>query len=134
MICALVITGMPPLSGFVGKFMLIAAALSDETITRIGDLSVGNIVFFALLIVSGLAGVLGLMRLGIRAFWVPESLKIPRLRVIEVLPIAGLLGGVLFITVFAVPVSAYLQRTADALHLGNDAGYRILLERPVEAS
>src|SRR5699024_8687476 len=101
-------------------------------ITRINEVSTENLLFFVLLIVSGLAGVLGLMRLGIRAFWVPERLKVPRLRVIEVVPIAGLLGGVLFVTVFAAPVSGYLQRTADSLHLGAAIGHGVLLERPVE--
>ena len=54
----------------------------------------------------------------IRLFWVPASHKVPRLRLIEAAPIAGLLLCCVLITVQAGPVMGFLQRTAEALHDG----------------
>ena len=48
---------------------------------------------FGLLIVSGLFGTIALMRVGMRHFWTAQDRPAPRLRVIETLPIAGLLAA-----------------------------------------
>lgn len=113
LLCLLVLTGLPPLSGFIGKFALMVAVLGEETQ---GMALYGGAAFIVLLIVSGLAATITLMRLGIQWFWVPEEQQSPRLRLIEAGPVAGLLLLVISLTIAAGPILAYLQRTAQALH------------------
>ena len=126
--CTLMLTGMPPLAGFVGKFALMAAALEQGALAEVPW---STWVLVALLILSGLAGVVALMRLGIRLFWVPEQHRTPRLRVIEAAPIAGLLLCCILLTVYAGPVLDYLQRTAEALLHGPAFAEGILSSEPV---
>ena len=76
-----------------------------------------------------LLGAIALGRIGIRAFWVPVRREPPRLRVIEVLPIAGLLALTVAITVQAGPVMRYLDDAALALRVGDDYT-RSLLSAP----
>lgn len=113
LLCLLVLTGLPPLSGFIGKFTLMVAVLGEEAQ---GLALHGGAAFIVLLIVSGLAATITLMRLGIQWFWVPDEHQPPRLRLIEAGPVAGLLLLVIGLTVAAGPVLGYLQRTAQALH------------------
>ena len=66
--------------------------------------------------VSGLAALIGMTRAGIRAFWVPVGNTVPRVRLIEMAPVAVLLALCVAITVRAGPVMAYMQDTAARLH------------------
>jgi multicomponent K+:H+ antiporter subunit D len=50
-----------------------------------------------------------------RIFWVSEERTVPRVRVIEMAPIAALLALLLALTVAAGPVMDYLQHAAQAL-------------------
>jgi multicomponent K+:H+ antiporter subunit D len=63
--CALVLSGLPPLSGFIAKFALLTAALNPTT----GVVSTASWVMLPVLILSGLAALVALTRAGIRAFW-----------------------------------------------------------------
>lgn len=107
-LCALVIAGLPPLSGFVGKVGMLSALLA------VGTPSAWTL--FTLLIVSGLFAAVALMRVGMRHFWTTQDLPVPRLRVVETLPIALLLGAVVFMVVRADATYRYASATADALH------------------
>src|SRR5690606_19131739 len=129
--CALLIAGLPPLSGFLAKFALLTAVLNPQGIAESAsaDVGVDAWTLLVLLIASGLAGAIALGRIGIRAFWVPVRREPPRLRVIEVLPIAGLLALSVAITVQAGPVMRYLDDAAAALRVG-DAYTRSLLSAP----
>ncbi|CAN5703737.1 monovalent cation/H+ antiporter subunit D [soil metagenome] len=120
--CTLLITGMPPLSGFVGKFAVLSTLLASSipdvsnTAGAVTTMGPARWVFFGLVIVSGLASLLGLLRVGIRYFWGPQEGPPPRLRVIECGPIAALLLVCIVLTVAAAPVMRYTQAAAAALN------------------
>jgi multicomponent K+:H+ antiporter subunit D len=107
--CALLIAGMPPLPGFVAKFALLAALLDvDPVPTAVWGM-------LALLVVSGLAAIIALGRVGVRMFWAsPETGA--RVRVIELAPVAALLALCIGLTVCAGPAMRYMQDTAQTLH------------------
>lgn len=110
--CTLVVAGLPPLSGFVGKVAMLSAVLADPG--RASGLA--GWALFGLLIASGLLAATGLVRVGIRHFWSPQDRPAPTLRVIECVPIALLLAGCAGLGVGAEPALRYLQASADALH------------------
>ncbi len=69
-----------------------------------------------LLVVSGLLTIISLSGTGIRYFWAPQERQTPRLRVIECLPIAGLIGVCMALTVHAEAALRYTQDASRALH------------------
>ena len=70
----------------------------------------------AVLLLSGLAVMIALMRAGIRVFWVPIESAVPTVRFLEMLPIVGLLFLCVALTIQAGPVSRFMQATAESLH------------------
>ncbi len=116
--CTLLIAGMPPLSGFVGKFAMLGALLNPEGLGSSGTAvpSASGWAFMALLIASGLLALIALTRAGIRLFWAAYDRGAPHLRVIEGLPVAALLIACVMLTVQADTVMRYTQATAEALH------------------
>ncbi|MEO7151127.1 MAG: monovalent cation/H+ antiporter subunit D [Burkholderiaceae bacterium] len=107
-VCTLVIAGLPPLSGFVAKLAMLTALLDLRTPAAW--------TLFALLILSGLFAAMSLMRVGMRHFWTAQDRPATRLRVIETLPIAGLLAASLAMVLQADDVLAYTGAAAEALH------------------
>ncbi|WP_151448530.1 monovalent cation/H+ antiporter subunit D [Lacisediminimonas profundi] len=107
-VCALVVTGLPPLSGFVGKLAMLSALLDVHTAAAWA--------FFGLLIVSGLFAAIALVRVGMRHFWTSQPLTALRLRVVETLPIGLLLAACVLLAVRAEPALAYMRATAESLH------------------
>lgn len=107
--CALVMAGVPPLSGFVAKFSLIHALLAPPP----GPLTWALV---ALIVLSGLAGTIALTRFGVRTFWAAGDLEPPRLHATEVAAIGLLLTACIALTVLAGPVLGYLARTSADLH------------------
>jgi multicomponent K+:H+ antiporter subunit D len=129
-VSALVTAGLPPLSGFVAKLAMLTALLELRTPAAW--------TLFVLLIVSGLLAATALMRVGVRHFWTTQDRPVPRLRVIETLPIAGLLAAAVALVLQGEAVLVYTRAAADALHaptLYIDAvmGARPVL-RPLEAA
>ncbi|CAM5789405.1 monovalent cation/H+ antiporter subunit D [Castellaniella caeni] len=110
--CALLIIGLPPLSGFVAKFSLLSAALQTA---EQGAPTLNVWLLVGVMLVSGLIGLMALGRCGIRLFWVPEQLHVPTLRLSEVTPILVLLLACALLTIQAGPVMDYLQDTAHYL-------------------
>jgi multicomponent K+:H+ antiporter subunit D len=108
--CALLISGLPPLAGFVAKFAILAGLIGGTSVA-------GTDWFFvALLIFSGLLALTAMCRVGIRTLWSPEKREAPRIRLLEIAPVAGLLAVCVGLTIWAGPVLAYMESTARALH------------------
>jgi len=130
----LLLIGLPPLSGFLAKFSLLSAVLSDESIAAGRDaLLPGNGAWwlFALVILSGLAGTIAFTRAGIRLFWAVSSRKAPVLRANEALPVMLLLGCCLAITIFADPLQRFLQTTAETLAAPSAYVQSVMQARPM---
>jgi multicomponent K+:H+ antiporter subunit D len=125
--CALLVAGLPPLSGFLAKFAMLAAVLdvSSPTMTAAGW------TFFTFAIVSGLAATVVLSRAGIRYFWAPQGRGLPTVRWVEGLPVGALLLVALALTVFAQPVTLYTRAAAAALFSPSPYVEAILSAKPV---
>jgi len=108
--CALLLTGLPPLSGFVGKFAMLSGLLGSPHVWPAGW------IFMGLLIVSGFLSLIALGRSGIRHFWTQAHAGLPALQALEVLPVAGLLVACVALTLAAGPVMQHARATADELH------------------
>ncbi len=117
-VCTLVITGLPPLSGFVGKFAMLSALLNPLGLTASAGTQPGapGWTLFVLMIATGLLALIALTRVGIRHFWSTHVRVAPQLRVLEGLSIAVLLALCVALTVMAGPLMQFTQATADALH------------------
>src|SRR3546814_12158832 len=71
LLCALLLAGLPPLSGFLAKFAMLAPML--EAPSRAGTMTL-----FTLVIVSGFCTVIALCRAGIQIFWADADRHFPR--------------------------------------------------------
>ncbi len=127
--CAILLAGLPPLSGFIGKFAILSAVLGTEE----QDLRVEFLdwIFAAAVIGSGLAAMIAMVRAGIRTFWAPIEGRVPPVRVVEIAPVAGLLLLCAAMTVAGGPVLRYMDATAQGMH--NPSAYirDVLSSRPV---
>ncbi len=112
--CALVLSGMPPLAGFLGKFAMLSAALGSGTLAS-GEISGLALAFTGLGIVSGLAALVALVREGIRTFWASEHEELPAVPMIELAPVVLLIALTAAMTIKAAPVMRYMEATASAL-------------------
>jgi multicomponent K+:H+ antiporter subunit D len=124
--CALIIAGLPPLSGFVAKFGLIHALLHPGAPGA--AIAPSGWTLMALIILSGLAAIISLMRFGVRTFWASGSAAPPRLQLTEVAPVGLLLMLCVAMTVQAGPLFDYLARTSDGLHRPGRYVQRVLFE------
>jgi len=114
--CTLLLAGLPPLSGFVGKFAMLSGLLGAPGVSAAGW------TFLTLLIVSGFLTLIALSRTGIRHFWTQPHATMPSLPALEVLPVAGLLAACVALTVWAEPVMQHAKATAQGLK--NPVAYR----------
>ena len=122
-ICAMVVAGLPPLSGFVAKLAMLRALLELD--------SAASWTLFALLIGSGLLAAIALMRVGMRHFWTGGERPAPRLRVVETLPIAGLLGASVWLVTQGEAALDYTRAAANALHAPGQYIEAVMRARPV---
>ena len=92
MIAAIAMVGLPPLSGFIGKILLLQA-LSDQAAVAWGAILVGALVTMV-----------GFARAGSALFW-HEDTHLPRQKSasqpVAILAIALLLGGLIALSVMA---------------------------------
>lgn len=115
--CTLLLTGTPPLSGFIGKFMMLSGLLSTEEAGSAlqEPVSTAAWLMLALVIAAGFAALVALSRTGIRMFWTPRDRPAAQLKVLECLPIGLLLTLCLLISFRAEPLARYLQAAASEL-------------------
>ncbi|MDP1603357.1 MAG: proton-conducting transporter membrane subunit, partial [Legionella sp.] len=114
LVAAVAVAGLPPLPGFIGKALLLDAAIGR----------VGMAWVWAVVLVSGLLALITLARAGSLFFWktlkdAPRPMAAAPTRAI---PAVALIALVVLLSVFAGPVKRYADATA--IQLGDVAGYR----------
>ena len=117
--CVLVLSGTPPLAGFIGKVAMISALLDATNLPP-------NLAwaFAGLLIVSGFATLIGLARIGIQSFWASDGMA-PRVPAQEVGPVIALMAMVLLLSVKAQDSLRYMEETASALNMPRSYAYGV---------
>jgi multicomponent K+:H+ antiporter subunit D len=129
--CALTVAGLPPLSGFVGKVVMLTGLLgAAQAGEQASEVAPAIWTFMALLIGAGLLTTIALSRAGVRYFWAPRGRPVPQLRVIETAPIAALLLLIGALVWQADAALRYTQATAAALHQPHDYIVRVLNTQP----
>lgn len=111
--CVLLVSGVPPLPGFLAKFALLSTIL-HSAVTN--GTATSTWVLCAAILVSGAASIIALSRIGMRLFWGIASRRTPRLRLLEATPVAALVLLCLGLSVAADPVTQYLEHAAYSLH------------------
>jgi len=120
--------GLPPLSGFLGKAMVLAATPLSQAV-----------VLWPAVLVAGLLSIVALSRTGTRLLWAAPAARAydgapataPRGSRAKLTACALLLAGVVAATVFAGPLKQYLDATAAQL-LDREAYVHALL--PAQAT
>lgn len=115
--CALLVAGLPPLAGFIGKVALLEATV-DLAAAADGTRGVGPAqwTLVVLLLASSLCATISLARAGIRHFWSKRLHLTPQLHAAEGVAVLVLVVAALALTVFAEPVVRYATATAQALY------------------
>lgn len=135
MVCTLLIAGLPPLSGFVGKFAMLTTLLNPLGLSTSNGVQPGwqGWTMVALLIITGLMALIALTRAGIRHFWANPEQSAPSLKISEGLPIAALLLCCVVLTIKADAVMRYTLRAANALHSPDVYVSTVIGQTPVPA-
>jgi len=113
---ALLLAGLPPLPGFVAKFSMLAGMLNLNGLGGAAEIPGRTWLLVALVILSGLAALVAMMRTGIRTFWAPLETIVPRVLVVEVAPVLALLAICLAMTVGAGAMVRYTDAAARSLN------------------
>lgn len=105
-VVAIAIAGLPPLSGFLGKFMLLQAALDSPLLPWV----------WGVVLISGLVGMIALARSGSLLFYRTHTSHDPAAQTPPTLaalaPVAGLLLLLIGMVIWAGPLSDYASATA----------------------
>ncbi|MCX7564742.1 monovalent cation/H+ antiporter subunit D [Sulfitobacter sp. F26169L] len=112
MVSAIGIAGLPPLSGFLGKLMILNAAFDGSPAVWV----------WAVVLGSSLITIVGFSRAGSVLFWKAESdgAPVPEAgraapSILSFIAVGGLLALIVAHTVFAGPIYAYTNKTAAQL-------------------
>ena len=107
-VSAIALAGMPPLSGFIGKLLVLDALRSDAPL------------IWSVVLGSGLLMVLGFARAGSTLFWkshaTGEDAAPHDSEPLAFVAIGALLAGLVGLTVLAGPITGWLDATAAGLH------------------
>jgi multicomponent K+:H+ antiporter subunit D len=124
MVAAIAVAGLPPLGGFLGKALLLQAALNTTWAMPV----------LAVLLGAGLLAMVSLARAGSRLFWKPAApaalLVGPAPRAERTAPVLLLLAC-LAVVPLAGPLSRYTEATAAQLHQRGAYVQAVLGEQPV---
>ncbi|MFC0284637.1 monovalent cation/H+ antiporter subunit D [Camelimonas abortus] len=114
--CALLMAGLPPLSGFIAKFAMLDALLDQAR--NAGD-AAGPAwpawTLVGVLAVSGLATLIAMTRAGVRTFWPSFEREAPRVSMLEFGPVLVLLALCVGLTIQAGPAMRFAQETTEQL-------------------
>jgi multicomponent K+:H+ antiporter subunit D len=127
--CALLLAGLPPLSGFVGKFLMLAALLNPPGAV----IEWVHWLLLAIVTGSGLLSLVALSRTGMRFFWTPVGRAAPVARSVEYLPIVMLVTLCLWLALRADVVFGYTRATAELVHAPRQYIDAVFAARPVPA-
>jgi multicomponent K+:H+ antiporter subunit D len=118
MACALLVAGLPPLSGFLAKVGLLSSVLGVDAGAQVGVIGSLTAAWWivGLLLGSGLLATVSLSRAAVRHFWSTSGELASSIKVVEAIAIVGLLSSCVLLTVFAEPVLRYTADTAAGLH------------------
>ena len=111
--CGILLSGLPPLSGFVAKFAMLSAMMGTGSIGVPPTAAVWSLV--VLVILSGIAALISMTRVGIRTFWSSIEGTVPRVLVIEIVPVMFLIALTLALTIQAGPAMQYMDTTIRTL-------------------
>lgn len=101
---AIALAGMPPLSGFLGKLMVMQVWSQDAALV------------WSVVLGASFLMILGLARMGSDLFWKgPEDITPALPQPLALTATFALLAGLVALSVFAGPITAWLQTTAAAL-------------------
>jgi multicomponent K+:H+ antiporter subunit D len=116
-VAAIAMTGMPPLSGFIGKLLVLDGVRASAHAAW----------FWALILSTSLIAIVGFSRAGSFVFWkTARAARRARVRLspdgaLSFVAVGGLLACLVLLTVFAGPVHAWLELVAAQLYA--PAGY-----------
>ena len=109
---AIAMTGLPPLSGFLGKLLILDAAFTSPLMVWT----------WAVILSASLMSVVGFARAGSTVFWKAESIPHPedaereaRPSTLSYVAVGGLIALLIAHTVFAGPVQAYMNALSAQL-------------------
>jgi multicomponent K+:H+ antiporter subunit D len=111
LIAALMISGLPPLPGFLAKFAMLSPLLEAPA----GPFPWAPWVLAVLVILSSLFPLIGLARSGIQIWWADERSVPPTIRLGEVAPVTLLLLACIALTFVVEGPFGFIQRTATQL-------------------
>ncbi len=111
--CAMLVAGLPPLSGFLAKFALLRNAIGANPDA---ELTWHVWAFSGATILTGIVTMIALTRGGLRLFWTSKGRTTPRLNIVEAGPAAFLVLLSVALTAGIAPVMTYLDSAARSLH------------------
>jgi multicomponent K+:H+ antiporter subunit D len=113
--CALLLAGLPPLSGFLAKFTILASLFGARVAA--GGSGIPPVIWLlvVLLVGSGFGTLIAASRVGIRTLWAEAEREVPRVVILEAVPVSLLLLLCCGLTVGAGPVMRYMDATARSL-------------------
>ncbi|WP_227272090.1 monovalent cation/H+ antiporter subunit D [Roseobacter weihaiensis] len=111
-IAAIAMTGLPPLSGFLGKLLVLDASFATTAMSWV----------FAVVLLSSLVNVVGFSRAGSILFWKSKSVERPADDPLPAAPatlsyvaVGGLIALLAVHTAFAGPIHGYMTTTSAQL-------------------